>query len=145
MAVANGPGAARGFRSQCRSESNATKRSIEAPAGDLVQARPPSRPAGRDGEDGIRNDPVRPRWGLGTRSDPGEPRSPVVVRVSAGSAAATAGVVVGDRVTAVAGVPLESQADMVARLAAAAARVALDLERKGRLVRVEMQAPDSTD
>lgn len=143
VAIANGPGAARSFRAQCRSESNATKRSIEAPAGDLAQARPPSRPGVRDGEVGPRNEPARPRWGLGTRSDPGEPCSPVIVRVAAGSAAAAAGVILGDRVTAVDGVPLESQADMVARLAAAAARVTLDLDRKGRLIRIEMHAPES--
>jgi hypothetical protein len=145
VAIADGPGAARGFRSQCRSESNTTKRALEAPAGDVVAARIQSPPGVRGGEDGARNEPARPRWGLGTRSDSGEPRSPVVVRVSAGSAAAAAGVVVGDRVTAVDGVPLESQADMVARLAAAAARVSLDLERKGRLIRVEMLARDSAE
>ena len=135
VGIANDPGPARGFRTQCRTESNVTKRGLEAAAAETARPRTVG-PA----DEKLRTEPDRPRWGLGTRSDPGEPRSPVVVRVTAGSAAAAAGVALGDRVTAIDGVPLESQADMVARLAAADAVVTLDLDRKGRLVRVAMHA-----
>ena len=41
----------------------------------------------------------RPRWGIGTRSDAGDPTAPVVVRVSPGTPAAAAGLLVGDRIT----------------------------------------------
>ena len=54
-AIADDPRPSRPFRPQCRSESAATRRALEAPA-----AEPPVS-AGQ-----------RPRWGMGTRSDPGE-------------------------------------------------------------------------
>jgi S1-C subfamily serine protease len=80
----------------------------------------------------------RPRWGIGTREDPGEPASPVIVRVTTDSPAARAGIMQGDRVTAIDGQPISDQAEMVRLLAAAGGRVAIDVDRKGRLVRVEM-------
>jgi predicted metalloprotease with PDZ domain len=74
---------------------------------------------------------------MGTRSDPGEPTAPVVVRVTAGSPMARAGVALGDRLIAIDGVAIENQADMLARLAAAGDRVVIDVDRKGRIVRLE--------
>jgi hypothetical protein len=117
-AIADDPRAPRAFRPQCRSESPATRRGLEAPATEMVTTG------------------TRPRWGLGTRSDPGEPQAPVVVRVSAGSPMARAGVALGDRVMAIDGIPLVDQQDMLTRLAAAGDRVEIDVDRKGRLVRL---------
>lgn len=118
-AIADDPRPPRAFRPQCRGESPATKRTLEAPAAEMVTAG------------------TRPRWGLGTRSDPGEPQAPVVVRVSSGSPMARAGVALGDRVMAVDGVPLVDQQDMIARLGAAGERVEIDVDRKGRRMRIE--------
>ena len=61
----------------------------------------------------------------------------MVVRVSAGSPMAKAGVALGDRLVAIDGVALESQADMLAKLAAAGEKVVIDVDRKGRIVRLE--------
>ena len=44
----------------------------------------------------------------------------------------------GDRVIAIDGTAVADQADMVARLAAAGDSVAVDVDRKGRLVRIDM-------
>ena len=79
----------------------------------------------------------KPRWGMGTRSDPGEPTAPVVVRVAPGSPMARAGVILGDRLVAIDGATIESQPDMLAKLAAAGDRVTIDVDRKGRMVRLE--------
>jgi S1-C subfamily serine protease len=65
----------------------------------------------------------------------------VVVRVTAGSPAGAAGLLVGDRITAIDGATVAGQEDMIARLAVAGDRVALDVDRKGRIIRVEMQSP----
>ena len=54
------------FRPRCRQESPANRSALESPA-----AEPLSHPAG-----------ARPRWGMGTREDPGEPTAPVVVRIT---------------------------------------------------------------
>jgi len=118
-AIADDPQPPRAFRPQCRSESPATRRGLEAPATEMVTTG------------------TRPRWGVGTRSDPGEPQAPVVVRVSAGSPMARAGVALGDRVMAIDGVPLVDQQDMLTRLAAAGDRVEIDVDRKGRRMRLE--------
>ncbi len=128
-ALANDPAPPRRFRPQARQESDATKRALEAPAASLAQP-----------TDGLANSDVRqrPRWGIGTREDPGEPTSPVIVRITADSPAARAGIALGDRVTAIDGQAINNQADMVARLAAAGNRVALDVDRKGRFVRIDM-------
>ena len=125
--IADEPGPARAFRPQCRSETDATKRGIEAAAA----SPPPS--AGAQAAPG-----QRPRWGIGTRADPGEPTAPVVVRVTSGSPANAAGVLVGDRITAIDGMAVAGQEDMVARLAAAGDRVSLDVDRKGRIVHVDL-------
>jgi len=79
----------------------------------------------------------RPRWGIGTRGDPAEPAAPIVVRVAPGSPAARAGLMLGDRVIAVDGAAVTNQTDMIARLGAAGDSVLLDVDRKGRLVRLE--------
>jgi hypothetical protein len=128
-ALANDPAPPRRFRPQSRQESDATKRALEAPAASLA---PPA--------DGLANSDAkqRPRWGIGTREDPGEPTSPVIVRITADSPAGRAGIALGDRVTAIDGQAINNQADMVARLAAAGNRVALDVDRKGRFVRIDM-------
>ena len=124
-AIADDPRPSRPFRPQCRSESAATRRALEAPA-----AEPPVS-AGQ-----------RPRWGMGTRSDPGEPHAPVVVRITPSLPMARAGLALGDRVIAIDGAALESQADMLARLQAAGDRVIVDVERKGRIVRLEPVADE---
>jgi predicted metalloprotease with PDZ domain len=123
IAIADDPRPPRAFRAQCRGESPATKRALEAPAAEMVTAG------------------TRPRWGLGTRGDSGEPQAPVVVRVSAGSPMARAGVALGDRVVAIDGIPLVDQQDMLAKLAAAGDRVEIDVDRKGRRIRLEAIAP----
>jgi predicted metalloprotease with PDZ domain len=46
----------------------------------------------------------------------------------------------GDRVIAVDGNAVTNQADMVARLANAGGSVAIDVDRKGRIVRLDMAA-----
>ena len=121
-AVAADPRPPRAFRPECRGESAATRRSLEAPAVDVVAAGP------------------RPRWGVGTRGDRCEPEAPVVVRVAAGSPMARAGLMLGDRIVAIDGQPLADQQDMLAKLAAAADRATVDVDRKGRRVRLEATA-----
>jgi predicted metalloprotease with PDZ domain len=44
----------------------------------------------------------------------------------------------GDRVIAIDGTAVTNQADMVARLAAAGNSVAIDIDRKGRIMRLDM-------
>jgi len=124
-AIANDPGPARSFRPQCRGENDATKRGLEAAA-----TSPPATGTAAP----------KPRWGIGSRSDAGDPTAPIVVRVTAGSPAHTAGLMVGDRVVAIDGIPPAGQEDMVARLAASGGSVALDVDRKGRIVQVTLQA-----
>jgi predicted metalloprotease with PDZ domain len=46
-------------------------------------------------------------------------------------------VLLGDRVIAIDGMEIASQADMLAKLAAAEDRVTLEVDRKGRVVRLE--------
>ena len=64
--------------------------------------------------------------------------NPVIVRIAAGSPAAQAGMMLGDRVIAIDGTVVTNQADMVARLAAAGSSVAIDVDRKGKVVRLRM-------
>ena len=66
--------------------------------------------------------------------------NPVIVRITAGSPAAQAGMMLGDRVVAIDGTVVTNQADMVARLAAAGSSVAIDVDRKGRVVRLAVAA-----
>jgi hypothetical protein len=148
-ALANDPASPRRFRPQSRQESDTTKRTLEAPAAGPSQPATivtPANSLGKPLEAGPQQaddqaNPAtrqRPRWGIGTREDPGEPASPVIVRVTTDSPAARAGIMQGDRVTAIDGQPISDQAEMVRLLAAAGGRVAIDVDRKGRLVRVEM-------
>jgi hypothetical protein len=130
-AVADDPGPARLFRPSARQESDATRRTLEAVATGVTTNGSTTTQAG----DTARS---RPRWGIGTREDAAEPTAPVVVRVTTESPAARAGMMIGDRVIAVDGRPLANQADMVERLARSADRVLLDIDRKGRIVRLEM-------
>jgi len=130
-AVADDPGPARPFRDRARQESDATRRALEAVAtGGPMHTAPPTQSGAPVGQ--------RPRWGIGTREDSCEPTAPVVVRVAAASPAATAGLVPGDRIIAVDGRPVAHQADMVEGLARAPDRVAIDVDRKGRVKRLEL-------
>ncbi|NBW97730.1 MAG: M20/M25/M40 family metallo-hydrolase, partial [Planctomycetia bacterium] len=117
--VADDPRPPRPFRSRCRGESAATRRALEMPAGDVATAGP------------------RPRWGIGTRGDPGEPGAPIVVRVTAGAPMARAGVLLGDRIVAIDGLPIADQKEMVARLQDAGSSVLVEVDRRGRRLRFE--------
>jgi Zn-dependent M28 family amino/carboxypeptidase len=109
------------FRPACRDESNTTRNRIEAAV--------PESAAGPGG-----------RWGLGTRDDPGEPGSPVVVRVWRDSAAERGGLRVGDRILAIDAARITSQDDMVSRLRLAPATIAVDVERRGRIEHLQLEA-----
>jgi hypothetical protein len=119
-AIAADPGPPRPFRAECRVESNAARRRLEA----LV-----NEPGGSRG-----------RWGIGTREDPGDRSAPIVVRVATSSPAQAGGLMPGDRVVAIDGSPIADQADMVARLAAAGDQVVIDADRRGRIVQLHLQA-----
>ena len=135
--LANDPGPPRSFRAQARSESDATKRALEATTSIAAASQTATQTALNQGQPALNQ---RPRWGIGTRADPGEPGNPVIVRITAASPAAQAGVMLGDRVIAIDGTAVTNQADMVARLAAAGSSVAIDVDRKGRVVRLDMAA-----
>lgn len=128
VAVADDPTPVPPFRAECRNESNATRNRLEAAVPEQ-----PSSPAGR--------------WGIGTRGDPGEPSCPIVVLVRRGSAAERGGVAVGDRVLTVDSVRITSQDDMVARLRGGSRSVGIDVERRGRIVRLTLvdHAADAAD
>ena len=136
-ALANDPGPVRTFRSQARSESDATKRALETPS---ASPSPTLTAAPSDGSQSKPGENQRPRWGIGTRADPGEPANPVIVRITAGSPAAQAGLMLGDRVIAIDGASVADQTDMVTRLAAAGNHVTIDVDRKGRIVRIDVTA-----
>ena len=112
------------FRPRCRQESPANRSALESPA-----AEPLSHPAG-----------ARPRWGMGTREDPGEPTAPVVVRITPHSPLARAGLAIGDRVVSIDHQTIGDQADMVQRLGAAGNRVVIEVDRRGRMLRLEAVA-----
>jgi hypothetical protein len=118
-AIATDPGPPRPFSPECRVESNATRRRLEAVIQDT----------GGD----------RGRWGIGTREDGGDKTAPVVVRIAAGSPAQAGGLVPGDRIVAIDGTPVADQADMVGRLGAAGDQVVIDADRRGRFVQVRLQ------
>jgi predicted metalloprotease with PDZ domain len=65
----------------------------------------------------------------------------VVVRVTAGTPAAAAGLVPGDRILAIDGVAVENQATMLDRLKAAVGEVALAIDRRGRFMAAVMRSP----
>lgn len=121
-AIADDPRPPRPFRGQCRTESAATRRGLEMPAAETVTSGP------------------RPRWGIGTRGDACEPEAPIVVRVTTGSPMAKGGVMLGDRVVAIDGMPLADQPDMLAKLAAAGDHIEIDVDRKGRRLRLAVSA-----
>jgi hypothetical protein len=110
------------FREASRSETEASRQRLEAPAA-----------------------PAPPRrWGLGTREDAGDPTAPLVVRVSPNTPAARAGIELGDRIIAVDGEPLENQAAMVARLIpddgnTKPGEISLTVERDGRVITLTMR------
>jgi len=117
LAVADDAAPPPSFRPQCRGETDSSRRVLEAAA-----------TAG-----------TRGRWGIGTRGDAAEPSRPVVVRVAGDSPAARAGLLVGDRIVALDGGPITDQDDMVRRLSAAGSGVRVGLDRRGRLLEVEMR------
>jgi len=117
VAAADDPTPFPAFRSECRSESNTTRNRLEAAVPDQ-----PGNPSGR--------------WGIGTREDPGEPGSPVVVRVWRESAADRGGLRVGDRILTIDSSRIVSQGDMVERLRTAGPTVEIDVERRGRIARL---------
>lgn len=119
LAIADDPGPLPVFRRESREESNATRNRIEAPVPDIAGS-------------------PRGRWGIGTRNDPGEPATPIVVRVWRDSPASTAGVATGDRVLTVDSVRITGQDDMIERLRTAGPMTTVDVERRGRILRVEM-------
>lgn len=116
LAIADEPGEPRIFRPECRSESDSSRNILEAAA------------AGGN----------RGRWGIGTRGDAAEPHVPVVVRVAPDSPAARAGLITGDRIVSIDGKALVDQSDMVARLGAAGSLVSIEIERRGKLLGIEM-------
>ena len=120
LAVADDHAPPRPFRQQCRRENDASRKSLEAAV---------TPPAGR---------PLRGRWGINSRTDSCEPTAPVVVRVAEDSPAARGDLRAGDRIVAIGGAALGGQDDMVARLTAAGDAVSLDVDRKGKLMRIEL-------
>jgi len=122
IALADDPHPRRSFRAQSRSESAASRQTLES-----LAAMSPGRIE-------------RGRWGMGTRQDPGETASPVVVRITPSSPVEKAGLLVGDRVLAIDSVALVDQAEMVARLVSAGDHVTLDIDRKGRTLRLRLEA-----
>jgi acetylornithine deacetylase/succinyl-diaminopimelate desuccinylase-like protein len=122
-AVADEAGAAPAFRPECRTESDATRRALEAPA--------------------IAAGGSRGRWGIGTRADSCEADAPVVVRVSADSPAAKAGMLPGDRLLTVGGTKVADQSAMIDMLRAAGATVDVEVERRGRILRLEMRTEEA--
>jgi hypothetical protein len=143
-ALANEPGSPRSFRPQARSESDATKKALESQAHGEPAPATALQPSQTVNGQAIPTGPQRPRWGIGTRADAGEPLNPIVVRITPESPAALAGLALGDRVVAIDGGDVLSQADMAARLAAAGDCVALDVDRKGRIMRLEMKILEQT-
>jgi regulator of sigma E protease len=64
---------------------------------------------------------------------------PIIGRIAAGSAAERAGMQSGDRVTAIAGMPIESWAELVSRVREAPGRaLVFELERGGRTLAVDV-------
>ena len=118
--IADAPEPPPAFRAACRDETNAHRDALEKP---------------------LPVDPLAPRgrWGMSTRSDGGDPAAPVVVRVVPGSPVEKAGVVDGDRILAIDEVPLTGQEDMLRRLATAGDVVVLRIERRGRMVEIDVR------
>ena len=111
------------FRPECRGETNAGRRQLEAPIPNAVATH-------------------RGRWGISTREDAADPAAPLIVRVVPDTPAAAGGLLPGDRIVAIDGKAVASQAEMMARLATAGPRVLLDIERRGRLTSATLEARD---
>jgi len=121
MTLADSPAPLPEFRAAGRGESNAARRGLEAPAPE-----PPGAPRGR--------------WGIGVRPDPAEPGAAVVVRVSRDSPASAGGLQTGDRIVAVDGQPYDGQPELLERLAGAGATTSLTVDRRGRLVQLDIDS-----
>jgi predicted metalloprotease with PDZ domain len=67
----------------------------------------------------------------------------VVVRVSADSPAAKAGLLPGDRFLAVGGTKVTDQTAMIDMLRAANPAVDVEVERRGRIMRLEMRTDEA--
>jgi hypothetical protein len=108
------------FREAAPSESNATRRRLE-------ETRPPQGPS-------------QGRWGIVSRTDPGEPATPIVVDVARGSPADQAGLRPGDRIHSVDGERFADQAGMVRRLQGAARSCRVVADRRGQLIQLTLEA-----
>ena len=93
------------------------------------------------------------RLGLSWREDPAEPRAVYITRVVPYSPAAQAGIRLFDRIYALDGVPIEGQADLLAKvrelLASDAATLRLEIESRGLIqetvVSLELATPNAGD
>ena len=74
----------------------------------------------------------RGRWGMSTRADAGDPQAPTVVRVVPDSPLDRAGLRCGDRILAIDGEPVGNQETMLRRMAASGDALALEVDRAGR-------------
>ncbi|RLS33994.1 MAG: M20/M25/M40 family metallo-hydrolase [Planctomycetota bacterium] len=120
--VADTPGGLPEFRAACRGEKGANRDVLE-------RAVPP---------DEVGSGP-RPRWGMSTRVDPGDPTAPVVVRVVPGSPLAVAGLEIGDRIIGIDGEAVVDQGMMIHRLASTENAVTLSIDRRGRTRTLDVQ------
>jgi hypothetical protein len=81
------------------------------------------------------------RLGLSWRTDEGEPGTVVVKRVVPGSPAGRAGFRLGDRIYQVAGHDFADNEQLIAMIAAAAARFDVEVERSGQLMNLTVEMP----
>lgn len=124
-ALADSPGSLPGFREASRQEKNALRDGLER-----VLPVDPSAP--------------RVRWGMSTRSDPGDPAAPVVVRVVPESPLGLAGLEHGDRIIAIDGVQIENQEEMLDRMASAGDTLTLTIDRSGRVLELPVVGSGKT-
>ena len=117
--VADAPGALPPFRDASRREKNAHRDALER-----VLPLPPGSPRGR--------------WGMSTRADAGDPQAPTVVRVVPDSPLDRAGLRCGDRILAIDGEPVGNQDTMLRRMAAAGDALALEVDRAGRRILLQV-------
>jgi Peptidase family M28/PDZ domain len=117
--VADAPGALPPFRDASRREKNAHRDALER-----VLPLSPGSPRGR--------------WGMSTRADAGDPQAPTVVRVVPDSPLDRAGLRCGDRILAIDGEPVGNQETMLRRMAAAGDALALEADRAGRRILLQV-------